>query len=99
MPEFLIEVYVSRRDPVAVERGEERARIAAEELAREGTPVRFLRSIFIPEDETCFYLCEAGSVHAATELAARADLSLDRVVESVAPASAGRSANAPLQNE
>jgi hypothetical protein len=40
-----------RTDEPAVERGDERARIAAEELAREGKPVRFLRSIFVPEDE------------------------------------------------
>ena len=86
MAEFLVECYVPRTDSAAVARGEERARIAAEELTREATPVRFLRSIFVPEDETSFYLCEAASVEAVTELAERAGLRFARVAE-VAPAS------------
>ena len=86
MPEFLLECYVSRTDGGAVARGEERARIAAEELTREATPIRFLRSIFVPEDETSFYLCEAASVEAVRELAKRAGLRFERVAE-VAPAS------------
>lgn len=88
MAEFLLEVYVPRTDGLAVEHGDRRVRIAAEELAREGTPVHFLRSIFVPEDETCFYLCEAASIDAVTQFAERAGLPFDRVVESVAPASA-----------
>jgi hypothetical protein len=79
--EFLLEQYVSRTDSAAVERGEERARVAAEQLTREGTPVRFLRSIFVPEDETGFYLCEAASVEAVRELAKRAALPYQRLVE------------------
>lgn len=59
MAEFLLELDVPRTDGVAVEHGAERSRIAAEELTREGTPVSYLRSIFVPEDETCFFLYEA----------------------------------------
>jgi hypothetical protein len=97
--EFLLEIYVPRTDGLAVERGEARARIAAEELSREGTPVRFVRSIFVPEDETCFYLCEAASNDAVRQLAKRAGLSFDRVVESVAPATAGGRAKPQVRNE
>jgi hypothetical protein len=82
--EFLLEQYVSWTNSAAIERGEERARVAAEELTREGTPVRFLRSIFVPEDETGFYLCEAASVEAVRELAKRAALPFERVVEAAA---------------
>jgi hypothetical protein len=78
MAEFLVEVYVSRADPAAVERGAERARLAAEELTREGTPVRYLRSIFVPEDETCFFLYEAASVEDVEEAARRASLRFER---------------------
>jgi hypothetical protein len=97
--EFLLEVYVPRTDVLAVERGDERARIAAEELAREGTPVRVLRTIFVPEDEMCFYLCEAASTDAVKELANRAGLPLERVVESVAPATAGQRAKRRIRND
>ena len=83
MAEFLLELYVSRTDGVAVERGAERSRIAAEELTREGTPVHYLRSIFVPEDETCFYLYEATSADAVREAARRAGLPFERVTEAV----------------
>lgn len=57
--------------------------MAAAELTREGTPVRCLRSIFVPEDETCFLLCEAGSAAAVLETAQRAALTFERIAEAV----------------
>jgi len=84
MAEFLVELYVSRSDGGAFERGAERARLAAEELTREGTPLRYLRSILLPEDETCFYLYEAASADAVREAARRAALSFERVAEAIA---------------
>jgi Protein of unknown function (DUF4242) len=83
--EFLVELYVARKDGGSAERGAERAHAAAEELTREGTPVRVLRSIFVPEDETCFLLYEATSAADVRDAVGRAALSLDRVVEA-APA-------------
>jgi hypothetical protein len=77
MPEFLVELYVSRADTAAVERQAGRARLAAEELSREGTPVRYLRSVFVPEDETCFLLYEAVSAEQVEEAARRASLRFD----------------------
>lgn len=85
MPQFLVELYASRADGSGVERAADRARIAAEELTREGTPVHCLRSIFVPEDETWFVLCEAASAEAVQETARRADLRFDRIAEAVAP--------------
>jgi hypothetical protein len=83
MAEFLVELYVSQSDDAAVERGAERARAAADELTAEGVPVRYLRSIFVPEDETCFYLYEAASEEAVREAASRAALPFERVAEAV----------------
>jgi hypothetical protein len=69
MAEFMVELYISRSDGAdAVALAAERLRIGAEQATRAGTPVRFLRSIFAPEDETCFLLLEAesaGDVRAA----------------------------------
>jgi hypothetical protein len=79
MTEFLGELYVSREHGVAVEDDEVRVRAAAAELTREGRPVRFLRTIFVPEDETCFYLFEASSAGTVREVGARAALLFDRV--------------------
>lgn len=81
MAEFLIELYVSRAEPGAVARSAESTRAVAEQLTEEGTPVRYLRSIFVPEDETCFLLLEAASVDAVHTAARRAELAFDRVAE------------------
>jgi hypothetical protein len=83
MPEFLIEQYVARTDTATVERDAARARLAAEELSREGTPVRYLRSIFVPEDESCFLLYEAVSAEDVEEAARRASLRFERAVAAV----------------
>lgn len=83
MTEFLVELYVPRTDSLAAERGGERGRAAAEELTREGTPVRYLRSIFVPEDETCFHLYEAATADVVREVARRAALRFERVAATV----------------
>lgn len=79
MAEFLVELYVSRTDGAAAVRRERRARRAAEELKREGTPVHYVRSIHVPEEETCFFLYEAASAAAVHEALRRSALQFDRV--------------------
>jgi hypothetical protein len=79
MPEFLLELYVARGAAASARRDAERATTAAAELTRAGTPVRCLRSIFVPEDETFFLLYEADSIDAVREAAARAGISYERL--------------------
>lgn len=83
MAQYLLELYAGRDDIAAVVAGAARTRRAAAELTGEGTPVRYLRSIFVPEDETHFLLCEAGSADAARETARRAGLGAVRVVDAI----------------
>jgi hypothetical protein len=84
MPEFLVELYVARGDGVGVERSAHSARRAADELAEEGRPVRYVRSIFVPEDETCFLLYEATTAGDVEEAARRASIEFDRIALAVA---------------
>jgi predicted methyltransferase MtxX (methanogen marker protein 4) len=77
--EFLLELYVSREAEAVVRGTSERARSAADELTRAGTPVRCVCSIFVPEDETCFLLYEADSIGVVQEAASRAGLSFERI--------------------
>lgn len=86
MTEFLVELYVSRQDTAALERASGRGRIhaAAEELSRNGVRVRYLRRIFVPEDETCLLLFEAQSVEAVREVARRAAVPFERIAEAIA---------------
>ena len=84
MAEFLVETYVAQDDGATIARRAERARDAADRLTREGTPVEFIRWIFVPEDETCFYLYEASSADLVQAAARSAHLRFERVVETVA---------------
>jgi hypothetical protein len=81
--EYLLERYASRSDSEAAAASSERARREAERMSREGTSVRLVRSIFVPEDETCFDLYEAESLDAVREAARRAELRVDRITKSV----------------
>jgi hypothetical protein len=85
MAEFVLEFYASRADASAVRRRTRRARLAADAVAEEGTPVRYVRSIYVPDDETCFVLYEATSSEAVQKAAARADLSFSRVARTLEP--------------
>jgi hypothetical protein len=59
----------------------ERARTAAEQLTREGTAVRWVRSVYAPEDETCLLVFEARTQEAVNRAGRRAGLTYTRIVE------------------
>ena len=75
---YLIEAYVAGGD-IAELQG--RARAAAEAMSNEGRVIRYLRSVLVPADETCFHLFDAASEDAVAELARRAELRYQRIVE------------------
>jgi hypothetical protein len=83
VPNYLVETYLSRG--LAGERAsrERRARSAAEQLGEEGTCINFDRSIYVPEDEICFFVFDAPSSRDAVLAAERAELDSIRVVEVV----------------
>lgn len=81
---YLAELYLSR---VAAGGGSgavaARARAAAEELMDEANSVRYVRSIFVPADETLFLLYEGPSAAAVEGAVRRAGLRCERVLEGV----------------
>jgi hypothetical protein len=86
VPSYLVETYLPRGRAHEQGAREQRARLAAEELTRGATCVRFDRSIHVPDDETCFYVFDAPSAKDADTAARRADLDPIRVVEAVSSA-------------
>jgi hypothetical protein len=60
-----------------------RSRAAAEELRRSGSAVRFLRSVFVPEDGTVYLLFEGPSESAVREAVSHAGLGVEGVVASL----------------
>jgi hypothetical protein len=83
MPSYLVEVYLPRTRANEARASGWRARAAAEELSREGAVIRYVRTTFLPDDETCFHLFEAGSVEAVQEASSRAELGRARVVPAI----------------
>ena len=79
MPEFLLEQYIASTDAHAVALAAERARSGAAAVSTEDSPVRYLRAIFVPEDETCLLLFEAGSAGAVRAAALASGLRADRL--------------------
>jgi len=80
---YLAEAYLARQRASELRTHERRARAAAKKLTRQGVPIRFVRSIFVPADEICFYVFEAISAQAVGAACERAALRFERVIEAV----------------
>jgi len=83
VPSYLIETYLARGQAGERARRERRARSAAAELARKHVIVRVERSIYVPEDEICFFVIEAPSSRDAALVAEHAGLDPSRIVEAL----------------
>lgn len=83
MPNYLVEVYRGSHRGEQLARVGGRARAAAEALTRQGTPVRFLGSIAVPDDEMCFHLYEAASPGTVNLATRSASIPAERVVEAM----------------
>jgi Protein of unknown function (DUF4242) len=83
MPRYLVEAYVPRSRAGKARTAGRHARTAAEELMREGTPVRYVRMTYLPNDETCFHIFEAASEEAVSEACRRAGIGSGRIVPAV----------------
>jgi len=83
VPSYLLEVYLPRSRAHEVRATECRARAAAEELSREGVPIRYVRTTYLPDDEMCFHLLEAASAEVVVEAGRRAELGRARVVPAI----------------
>jgi hypothetical protein len=83
MKRYLVETYLARGAAAERPAQEQRARSAAEELARKAKGVRFDCSIHVPEDEICFFVFDAPSSQDAALVAERAGLDPVRIVEAI----------------
>jgi hypothetical protein len=81
--QFLVELYLPRRNEAVLRDAAARARIASEQVTREGKQVRYLRTIFVPKDEICFHLYEAQAADAVGEASLRARIAYERIVRAV----------------
>ena len=81
MTTFVVETYLSRDAEGEPDLTVSRATEAATQLQGSGQAIRYLRAIFIPDDETCLLLFDADAAEVVRTAASRAGLDPDRVVE------------------
>ena len=81
MSSYLLEAYTPAS--ALLDEIEARVRNAAAEVSESGAPVRYVRSIFVPADETCFHLLDGPSSEAIAETAKRAGISTPRITKAV----------------
>ena len=82
MPDYLVEVYVGKLESHELAAVCRRAG-AARTPAGEATGVRYIGSIAIPADETCFHLYSGPTAAAVTAAVRRAAIPVMRIVEAV----------------
>jgi hypothetical protein len=80
---YLVELYLSRMGAGGLEAAAARARGAAETLSSQGLAVRYVRSIFVPDDETLFIVFEASGPAAIEAVLERAGTGRARVLAAV----------------
>jgi hypothetical protein len=85
MTAFLVESYLAD-SPGALDE----ARAAARKAADPAAGIRYLRTTFLPRDETVFHLFEARSAESLLAAARRASLPVDRLAEAVEAAGPDR---------
>ena len=81
MPSYLLELYLPRAGSLAA--AAEDARRVEQFATLEGEELRYVRTFFVAEDETCFHVFEASSREAVLEASRRAGLEDARVTEAV----------------
>jgi hypothetical protein len=80
---YQVEAYMPQSHAHEARAAGRRARAAAEELSREGVPIHYVRTTFLPDDETCFHVFEATSAEHVEEASSRAQLGHARVVVAI----------------
>lgn len=76
---YIVELHRPLGGWAGLRQAADRARKVAEEMRREGKAVRFLRSVFVPEDDTCFFIYEGPTRRSVKDAAVRAQLGVERL--------------------
>jgi len=80
---FLVELTPAETGFEEIGRLGARCRDACDRLARRGADVRLIRSVFVPEDNRCLLVFEAGSAELVATAVEEAQLEVSRVIEAI----------------
>ena len=87
MPIYMVERYLPKFTHDQVVAAATSAKTTTAQMTREGTPIRYLRSVFVPGEDKCFCLFDGPSPEVVAQANDRAKLPYDRVVEAAYVAS------------
>ena len=81
MPCYMVERHLPGITPDQLVAAAGRAKEASARITQKGTPVRYLRSTFVPADEKCYCLFEGSSKEAVEAAQTRADIPFEHIEE------------------
>lgn len=81
MPRYLVERHLPGFSTEQVVAAASAAKLTTLAMTDEGTPVRYLRSTFVPGEDKCYCLFEASSPDVVRDANIRARLPVERIVE------------------
>lgn len=83
MRTFLVEGYLAGGTAEQLHEFRTAASHATQEMARDGTRVVYLSSVFLPADQTCLGLFQASDREHVSEVCDRAGIPCDRITEAL----------------
>ena len=81
MPQYVVERHLPIFTGEMVAAAAKRAKQTTLAMTREGTPVRYMRSIFIPGEDKCYCLFEGESADTVRQANERAELPVKSISE------------------
>ena len=81
MPKYMVERHLPGITDEQLAAAAAGAKSVTAEMSRSGTPVRYLRSTFVPGESKCYCLFEASSEQVVRDANDRAGIPYERVVE------------------
>ena len=83
MPKYMVERHLPGITSDQLSAAAARAKSTTAQMSEEGTPIRYLRSTFVPSEEKCYCLFDGPSANAVEQANKRADIPYERVIEAM----------------
>ncbi|HUF87987.1 MAG TPA: DUF4242 domain-containing protein [Thermohalobaculum sp.] len=83
MSKYLVERHLPGIKPEELAAAAARAKATTAEMTAAGTPVRYLRSIFVPGEEKCYCLFDGPSAEVVREVNRQAQIPFEQVTEAM----------------
>lgn len=83
MPKYMVERHLPGITSDQLSAAAARAKSTTAQMSEDGTPIRYLRSTFVPSEEKCYCLFDGPSADAVEQANKRANIPYERVVEAI----------------